>query len=158
MLKSTHLIICLSLFIYSSQSHAHDDGQHDHNTVSIKHINTFKPGIFSLADGRLQNRVSITTKNGYRYIRANNIPNHQTGNGVRGRNPHSIKEQNKTYKITLKPQFAAKPTKSFPNAFGVAVNGVFFEPSTAEFWRGDRNWNQEAINGSGKRLESSFVF
>ncbi|MCH2208994.1 MAG: hypothetical protein MK132_24460 [Lentisphaerales bacterium] len=54
--------------------------------------------------------------------------------------------------MTLSPKFAEAPTKSFPNAFGVALNGVLFEPSTAEFWRGDRNWNQEAINGRDQRL------
>ena len=36
--------------------------------------------------------------------------------------------------------------------FGVALNGVFLESSTAEFWRGNREWNQEAINGKGQRL------
>jgi hypothetical protein len=34
--------------------------------------------------------------------------------------------------------------------FGVGVNGVLFEPGTAEFWMGDRtaDWNYEALGGA----------
>ena len=34
--------------------------------------------------------------------------------------------------------------------FGIGVNGVLFEPGTAEFWMGNRSadWNYEALGGA----------
>lgn len=124
---------------------AHEGSEHHHPTQA--------PETFLILNKQgAANRVKITEKDGWRLIDANNIPDHPTGNGARGPNPHTIGEKDNHYRVTLDPQFAAQPTKSFPNAFGVALNGVFFEPSTAEFWRGDRNWNEEAIDGNGRRL------
>ncbi|MCM8532345.1 MAG: YHYH protein [Lentisphaeraceae bacterium] len=145
------------LFSCSSQhSHEHSHTYHSHGNEYESEANLFEQkelnSLFVLANGELQSRVSFSQENGFMIIKANNIPNHETGNFARGRNPNTIKEQDKTYKVTLKPTFADKPTKSFPNAFGVALNGVFFEPSTAEFWRGNQEWNQEAINGKGQKL------
>ena len=31
--------------------------------------------------------------------------------------------------------------------FGIAVNGVTFDPTTAEFWGGNRQWRYEAMTG-----------
>ena len=42
--------------------------------------------------------------------------------------------------------------------FGVGINGVLFEPGTAEFWMGDRHadWNYEALGGAvGLGLDSN---
>ena len=127
---------------------AHEvSGGADHGHAEAQRL----PDHIHLAAGKLQNRVSITERDGYRYISANNIPEHDTGDGARGRNPNTISEQNKNYRVTLNPTAAAQPTPSFPNAFGVALNGVFFEPSTAEFWNDNRDWNLEAIDARGRR-------
>lgn len=134
-----------ALLISTGPALAHEGAEHQHPTA--------EPETYLIISSRnLTNRVKITEKGGWRMIDANNIPDHPTGNGARGRNPHTISEKDNHYRVTLTPKFAAQPTKSFPNAFGVALNGVFFEPSTAEFWRGNRNWNEEAIDGHGRRL------
>ena len=154
MCKLLLLFLCFGLIGCTSQEEL--NFTHSHSHIYVDELSEAQRkdlhSLYVMVNGQLQNRVSITERNGFRYVEANNIPVHRTGNGANGRNPHSIKEQNKSYKMTLNPEFANEPTKSFPNAFGVALNGVFFEPSTAEFWRGNRDWNQEAINGRGKRL------
>lgn len=149
------LLLILALgFITGCQSHQIGYHSHSHiyqdelNENEIKDLESF----LCLVNGQFKNRVTIESKNGFRIIKANNIPEHETGQFPGRGNPHAIKEQDKTYKVTLKPEFASKPTRSFPHAFGVALNGVFFEPSTAEFWRGNREWNQEAINAKGAGL------
>ncbi|MEM6427252.1 MAG: YHYH protein [Cyanobacteria bacterium P01_D01_bin.128] len=45
------------------------------------------------------------------------------------------------------PQAAEQPVRNTLGAFGVAVNGVLFESGAGEFWRGDRNWQYEALSG-----------
>jgi hypothetical protein len=52
--------------------------------------------------------------------------------------------------VTLTPKVNDKPTSIRHNLFGVALNGVPFDPGTAEFWNNDRRsiWNYEALTGA----------
>lgn len=95
------------------------------------------------------NRVSINTEGNYRVIRSNGIANHTTGHFPNRNNPNAITEKDYFFRVPLKPQAAAKPTATGTAWFGVAVNGVPFEPGTQEFWRDDRRsgWCYEAIGG-----------
>lgn len=86
------------------------------------------------------NEVTITVDANYRYISANNIPNHQTGDFPNSGNPNTITEQDNEYRVTLNPVKTNTATNA-PRP-GVSLNGVFFEPGTAE-----RNgeWSYEAF-------------
>lgn len=97
----------------------------------------------------LSNRVAVTIEGDYRYVRANGIPNHITGRFPNRNNPNAIAEKNYTFRVTVKPRTAEKLTPTGIAWFGVAVNGVPFEPGTQEFWNDDRNsgWTYEAIGG-----------
>lgn len=94
------------------------------------------------------NEVRIEERDGYRYITANGIPVHTTGEFPNDGNPHTISAQNHTFRVTLAPEYTGAPTFVRP-AFGVALNGVPFEPGTAEYWNRDRNsgWNYDALSG-----------
>ncbi|MEM6811843.1 MAG: YHYH protein [Pseudomonadota bacterium] len=94
-----------------------------------------------------ENQVSITKDNEYIYIKGNGLPDHKTGQFPNSRNPNAISEQNISFRVPLNP---VKNPKSKPKrgAVGVALNGITFEPATAETWNGDRNYNYEAIDGS----------
>lgn len=105
------------------------------------------------------NMVSITEKDGYRIIAANGIPNHITGQFPNSNNPNSIQAQNLSYRVALAPQRAEKITYLKNQPFGVALNGIPFDPATAECYgqsRGSRpnpncEWKEEAIvNGEGQ--------
>ncbi|MBW4621305.1 MAG: YHYH protein [Cyanosarcina radialis HA8281-LM2] len=99
-------------------------------------------------DNPLQNsQVRIYLKGNYRYIVANGLPNHQTGTFPNPGNPNSIKAQSYQLRVPANPQIAAKIRRFQFGRFGVAVNGVLFDPGAAEFWRGDRNWQYEALSG-----------
>ena len=95
------------------------------------------------------NRVSITVSGGQRIIQANGLPDHTPGQFPRPGNPNTISAQNYNFKVPLRPQIAAQPTSSAHWSFGVAVNGVPFEPGTAEFWNNERGsaWVYEAKSG-----------
>ena len=94
-------------------------------------------------------KVTIRTVGEYRLVEANGIPNHATGRFPSRDNPNAIAEKNYVFRLTLKPQVAAQPTPTGFSWFGVALNGVPFEPGTQEYWKEDRTsgWCYEAIGG-----------
>ncbi len=93
-----------------------------------------------------------------RVIESNAIPEHLVGEFPNRGNPHEIEEQRYRFEIPANPKandeltpvhLGARP--GAPNRpFGIALNGVLFDPGTAEFWNGDRelDWNYEALGGA----------
>ena len=95
-----------------------------------------------------QNQVSITKRDGYMYIAANGIPSHKVGQFPNRRNPHTMTAQNYRYRLPMEPVMKDKIQKDPRRVtFGIALNGVPFDPSTAEFYRGQSQWNYEALTG-----------
>ncbi len=95
----------------------------------------------------LSGRVSITAEGGYRVIASNAIPDHPTGRFPNAHNPNAIAEQDLNFRAPLAPNRTGHFRIVQGYNFGVAVNGVPFDPFTAEFWNRDRNWNYDAISG-----------
>jgi hypothetical protein len=89
--------------------------------------------------------VKIEVRDGYRYITSNGIPDHATGAFPNAGNPNSIAPQNYHWRVTTTP----KPAQSLSPSmlFGVAINGVPFDPGTAELWNNDIRWHYEALTG-----------
>jgi hypothetical protein len=92
-----------------------------------------------------QNDVSIKVEGDVRVIRSNGIPDHQTGQFPGPGNPNSISPQKYEFHVPLHPKVADKITVMRMQPFGVAVNGVVFDPGAAEWWHGDRNWQYEPL-------------
>ena len=81
----------------------------------------------------------------YRYIDSNGIPNHEVGTFPNHGNPNSISPQTYHRRVPVHPTPAAGDSRGVD--FGVAVNGVMFDPGTAELWNNDRRWHYEALSG-----------
>jgi hypothetical protein len=94
-----------------------------------------------------ENKVTITVSGGERVINANGLPNHQTGQFPGRGNPNRISAQTYNFRVPTNPRAADQPTPANGVWFGVALNGVPFEPGTAEFWNNQREWNYEAKSG-----------
>jgi hypothetical protein len=96
----------------------------------------------------LSNEVSMREDGRYRYIRSNAIPDHATGSFPNRKNPNSIKAQSLEFRLPLNPTRAGRFSSIDHISFGVAVNGVPFDPFTAEYWQRDRQsgWRYEAIS------------
>ena len=121
-----------------------------------------------------KNKVKIYEQDGMRYIESNGIANHETGKFPNAGNPNRISEQNYQFKVPLNPtfspngiQFQGPPPSPPPNGeqgerygpppggrggpmlFGVALNGIPFDPGTGEAWNNDMRsgWNNEALTG-----------
>ncbi len=92
------------------------------------------------------NTVSIEVRDGYRYIQSNGIPEHATGQFPNARNPNTISPQSYSFRVPAQPELAASITPT-SGPFGIAINGVPFDPGTAEFWQNDRTsgWRYEGL-------------
>lgn len=103
-----------------------------------------------LAQAPIANEVEITVKGSTRHIRSNGIPDHATGAFPNQNNPNTISPQRYDFDVTTKPKLRQKPSEYRMQPFGVAVNGVVFDPFAAEWWHGDRNsgWQYEPQGGS----------
>jgi hypothetical protein len=99
------------------------------------------------APASASSKVTISIEGGYRILRANGLPDHAPGQFPNRGNPHSISAQSYTFRVTLQPQTNSTPRDGHGVWFGVALNGVPFEPGTGEFWNGQREWNYEAKSG-----------
>lgn len=98
--------------------------------------------------GLPDNKVEITTDGQYRYIRSNAIPDHSPGQFPNRNNPNSISAQNLNYRVALKPRRTGRITPVGMSAFAVALNGIPFDPSAAEWWQRNRNsgWQYEPLS------------
>ena len=93
--------------------------------------------------------VSIATEGEFRVIKSNGIPDHTPGDFPRRGNPNVIKPQSYSFRMPLKPKAAAEPIHRGGFWWGVAINGVPFEPGTGESWNNDMRsgWRYEAATG-----------
>ena len=96
-----------------------------------------------------ENHVTMRLEGDFRIIESNGIPDHETGEFPNAHNPNSIQEQQFHFRMPANPGFSGEITQCQFQPWGVAVNGVVFDPGTAEFWNHDRDsgWRYEAIGG-----------
>ncbi|HVT27884.1 MAG TPA: YHYH protein, partial [Lacipirellulaceae bacterium] len=111
--------------------------------------------------------VVIRTRGDARIIESNGLPDHKPGQFPNRGNPNTIRAQRYRFEMPLKPRANDRLRPIDRYIFGVAVNGVVFDPGTAEVWRpgdsivnrpgpetrrrpGDdprRIWNYDAMGG-----------
>lgn len=85
---------------------------------------------YDLEDEIFGTKTSVTVSEDTRTMVTNSLPNHKTGAFPNEGNPNTISAQNKTYTFPLNPKYTGKAT--WFREPGVALNGVKFEPGTAE--------------------------
>lgn len=100
---------------------------------------------------RFEPRLTIREDGEFRVIEVNGIPEHKVGMFPNRGNPHSIAESSGVYRVPLSPEHERRPQPLEMHVnFGVAVNGVMFDPGAAEFWQGNprSGWQYEALGGA----------
>ena len=99
--------------------------------------------------------VTIEVRDGVRHITSSGLPDHEPGKFPNRNNPNAIAPQRYEFRVPANPKPSEPQKPSSPREaprgmlFGVALNGVVFDPGTAEFWRDDPSlgWRMEAIGG-----------
>lgn len=96
--------------------------------LSVPPSNFF--GNYSINDSRYGTDVTVTVTGSARTIVSNALPNHQTGTFPNSGNPNAISAQSNTYNFPATGTYTGNATTA--REPGVAVNGIKFEPTTAE--------------------------
>lgn len=96
---------------------------------------------------RIASRVDVRVADGERIIRANGIPNHRVGRFPNRGNPNRISAQSHNFRVAAEPRVTEAATPMH-GEFGVAVNGVPFDPGAAEFYAGAPGWQYEPLSGA----------
>lgn len=109
--------------------HNHDEN-HSRNTVN--HSHSFKGyfGAYTVEDTNFGTKTNVTLTSDKRLMVTNSLPNHKTGEFPRKGNPNTISAQKKTYSFPLNPKYTGR--SQWVREPGVALNGIKFEPGTAE--------------------------
>lgn len=114
--------------------------------IGVAYAQRRQPPITQPPTGSYKNEVKITVAGDQRLIESNGIPDHQTGNFPGPGNPHAITPQNYRFTVPAEPKAAEQVTVLGLQDFGIAVNGVPFDPSAAEWWNGNRAWQYEPMH------------
>ncbi|MEP3836061.1 MAG: YHYH protein [Algibacter sp.] len=121
----TLLVSCKS----NNATHSHDaEGGHSHQHDTGSPVNYF--GNYSLVNEDYGTNTVVTVNSNTRTMVTNALPNHKTGAFPNSGNPNSISAQNKTYSFPINPKYSGKA--QWVREPGIALNGVKFEPGTAE--------------------------
>lgn len=96
---------------------------------------------------KVKSEVSINEEGMYRYISTNGIPDHDPGRFPNRGNPNRISAQQYRFRIPLNPVKAPRLIDAGGMPFGVALNGVPFDPGTAELWHNNPDWRYDALSG-----------
>ncbi len=113
----------------NNNGHSHDVKEnHSHENDSQDNNNYF--GNYSLVNADYGTETVVTVDANTRTMVTNALPNHKTGEFPNHGNPNTISAQNKTYTFPLNPKYTGKA--QWAREPGVALNGIKFEPGTAE--------------------------
>lgn len=127
-MKSTSLI--LWLFVLSSLMSCNSQKSSTSENMNGEYIATDYFGAYTLDDKFYGAKTVVTIEKGKRKIVSNGLPNHHIGKFPNEGNPNTISAQNVSYEIPLRPFYTGKA--KWVRQIGVALNGVKFEPGTAE--------------------------
>lgn len=110
------------------------------------HVDTVSASVQSSSTSN----ISISIIGNDRVLQANGLANHATGQFPNQGNPHAISSQNYYFRIPAKPQLTDTIVALGLHDFGLAINGVPFDPGAAEWYLGQRqgNWQYEPLSGA----------
>lgn len=135
--------------VLASTANAHENG----HTLEGEHPIEKEPiseALWNLLVPEVEAAANFTVKGAYRYISANGYPIKAPGRFPNSGNPHRISKKNYQLKVPANPRKTGRARNTGRNPFGIALNGVLFDPKTAETWQNNprSGWNYEALGGA----------
>ncbi|WP_432410841.1 YHYH protein [Rasiella sp. SM2506] len=127
-LKYTGIIILATILTgcknqNTTALHSHDANSHTHEQQDYFDS-------YTLEDALYGTKTVVTVKGTTRTMETNALPNHKTGTFPNDGNPNTIQPQNVTYALPVNPTYSGEAL--WVREPGVALNGIKFEPQTAE--------------------------
>jgi hypothetical protein len=128
--KNNLIVIFIIAFVgcksqNGSHSHSHSDADEKHTHSKENYFESY-----SLENSNYGTKTIVTVTKDERKMVTNALPNHKTGEFPGKGNPNTISAQNNSYTFPVNPKYKGEPT--WVREPGVALNGVKFEPGTAE--------------------------
>jgi hypothetical protein len=142
--------LLISALVLVRTAPAHPGHEEDFDEILFAQAsNSNRSSTATAPSSQTRHSVSMTIEGDYRVIRSNGWPDHAPGAFPRRGNPHTAAPQSYTFRVPLKPTVAAAPEWRGGWWWGVAFNGVPFEPGTGETWNNDprSGWRYEAATG-----------
>lgn len=131
-LISLSIVLITSLLSCSAQTKTVSTSKNSNiNSIEVpshEHNNYFES--YNLEDQIFGTKTKVTLTEKERIMVTNSLPNHFTGEFPTTGNPNTISAQNKTYTFPANPKYTGNPT--WVRETGIALNGIKFEPGTAE--------------------------
>ena len=133
-MKLLNIVFCSSLLILTccgtKKTKANDitSSEDLSKPVAINSLNFTKA--YNLVNKEFGTSTSVIIKGGKRIMKTNALPNHKTGEFPNPGNPNKISAQNREHIFPMTPKFSGR--SRWAREPGIAVNGVKFEPETAE--------------------------
>jgi hypothetical protein len=139
----------LALAVSAFAHPGHDGGTHSDVPAFFLAQAEVAPRRPAAAAANVENSVAIAIDGDFRVIKANGWPDHAPGTFPRRGNPNVPTAQSYTFRVPLKPKAGESPQRRGGWWWGVALNGVPFEPGTGETWNNDpqSGWRYEAATG-----------
>jgi len=96
--------------------------------------------------------TKIFVQGDFRYVTSDGLPDEPHGQFPNAHNPNVIGEKHYSFRMPANPIGLEQSIPEMPHLFGVALDGIPFDPGTAEFWRHDprSGWHGEAMGAPGK--------
>jgi len=125
---------------HDSDGHTHDDHANHHHNDQKNYFDSY-----SLTSVGYGTNTVVTVNGTTRTMVTNSLPDHKTGAFPTKGNPNTISSQDITYTFPVDPVYTGKAT--WVREPGVALNGIKFEPGTAEVVQCDtgENYRVEAL-------------
>ena len=134
-MKNSIFIISSIIFGLTSCATSTNTAEQEANTSNTKvdspmtNSTDFWKG-YTISSAEFGTQTTVEIKNGKRIIKTNALPNHATGIFPNEGNPNTISAQSRTYEFPITPEFSGE--SKWVREPGIALNGVKFEPETAE--------------------------
>lgn len=124
----TLAILLLSIGCGSNTSQIGFKAKSELATTNLSQLDFWKD--YSITSPAFGTETYVEIKDGQRIMETNALPNHTTGTFPNPGNPNTIAAQRLKYTIPLNPTLSGE--SKWARQPGVALNGVKFEPETAE--------------------------
>ena len=131
-IKSTAMIFACLIMGCKDKNVAHTHGSDSQTNEAESNVHTPENyfGAYNLEDEEYGTKTQVAITDIQRIMFTNSLPNHCTGEFPNSGNPNTISAQNRTFKFPLKPKYTGKA--KWIREPGIALNGIKFEPGTAE--------------------------
>ena len=130
----------------NTNEHTHNGlDNHSHSTESTNAATTDYFGAYVLENKIYGTKTEVVIKDDKRIMTTNSLPDHKTGDFPNPGNPNTISAVQKTYEFPITPKYTGKAV--WAREPGIALNGIKFEPGTAEvvYCETGENYRVEAL-------------